>query len=81
MGNKREGPQRTKREGEEMLEMGCWWGSIVGIHAAVGVMVVLYESGKVVEGAEAARLEGDEKQKRLHRHFRHLPRRSKFESR
>ena len=62
--------------------MERWWGSIVGIHAAVSVIAVLYERGKVVVGAGAARpLKEDGKQKRLHHHFHHLPRRSVLESR
>jgi hypothetical protein len=62
--------------------MERWRGSTVDIHAAVGMIVVLYESGKVVVGAGAARpLKEDGKQKRLHRRFRHLPRRSLLESR
>jgi hypothetical protein len=58
--------------------MERWRGSTVGIHAGVGVIVVLYESGKA--GA-AQQLKEDGKQKRLHRRFRHLPRRSFLESR
>ena len=84
MGNKREGPQRRKRE-EGILEMENCRRSTVGIHAAVGVIVVLYESGNVVVGvgmgAGAAQpLKEDGKQKRLHRHFRHLPRPSVLQS-
>jgi hypothetical protein len=77
VGNKREAPRRRKREEEEILEMGRYQGSTVGIHAAVGVIVVLHESGMVVVRAVTARPLGEDgKQKRLHRRFRHLPRRS-----
>jgi hypothetical protein len=80
VGNKREAPQRRKRE--EILEVERSRESAVGIHAAAGVIVVLYESGKVVVGAGTARpLKEDGKQKRLHRRFRHLPRRRVLESR
>jgi len=62
--------------------MGRWWGSTVGIHPAVGVIVVLYETEKMVVRAGTAQpLEEDGKQKRLRRHFRHLRRRSNLESR
>jgi hypothetical protein len=65
-----------------MLEMERCRGSTVGIHAAVGVIVVSYESGKVVVGAGTARpLKEDGKQKRPHLRFHHLPRRSILESR
>jgi hypothetical protein len=81
VGNKREAPQRRKRE-EEILELGRRRWSTVGIHAAVGAIVVLYESGDAIVGAETARpLKEDGKQKRLHRRFRHLPRRRILESR
>lgn len=77
MGNKREGPQRRKREDSEILEMRRSRRSTVSIHAAVDVIMVLNGSGKKVVGAGTARpLEEDEKQKRLHRRFLHLPRRS-----
>ena len=80
MGNKRETPQRRKRE--EILELERRRGSIVGIHGVVGEIVVLYESGKVVVGPGTARpLKEDGKQKRLHRRFRLLPRRSILERR
>jgi hypothetical protein len=64
-------------EGEGMLEMGRWRGSAVGIHVAVvaGAAVLLYR--KVVLEVRAARpLTEEGKQRRLRRHFRHLPQHS-----
>lgn len=55
-------------------------GSTVGFHVVVGVIAVLYGGGKTTVGAGTARpLEEDEKQKRLHRRFLHLLRRSILE--
>lgn len=65
-------------EGEEMLEMG----SAVGTHVAVVVAAVVLLYRKVALEVGAARpLTEEEKQRRLHLHFRHLPQKSSPESR
>src|ERR1700760_3890294 len=83
VGDKPEGRQRRKMEGEGMLEMRRWRGSTVGIRVEVGVVgAIVVLCGKLVVEAETARpLTEGGKQRRLHRHFRPLPQGSTLENR
>ena len=63
-----------------MLEMRRRRGGTVGIHVAVVVGAIVMLHGKVIVEVGTARpLTEEEKQRRLHRHFRHLPRGSTVE--
>jgi hypothetical protein len=63
-----------------MLEMRRWRGGTVGIRVAVVVGAIVMLHGQVVVEVGTARpLTEEEKQRRLHRHFRHLPQGSTLE--